>query len=177
MLIYDALHKDHEVVRGLLNELVALDYSDENRHSGLIEQIRNELIPHSRAEEKIFYNSLREMDTGKDVVMHGFQEHMEAEMTLRTLQLKDKIDADWKETALKLKKAIEHHIQEEESKIFTVARQVLTEQEATQMADAFERMKPELRNEGFMKNTIEIIANLMPPRFKSSVKSDKDFRV
>jgi hemerythrin superfamily protein len=171
MLIYEALKKDHDKVRQLLNELISLNEKDNTRHAALIEEIRDELVPHARAEESVFYNSLRAIDSAKDIVMHGFEEHMEAETLLRTLQAKDKIDADWKATAQKLKKALEHHIQEEEGKIFNVAQQLFTQDEARMMAEAFEQLKPEVREEGFMRQTLDMVANVMPPRFAASLRT------
>ena len=103
--------------------------------------------------------------------MHGYQEHMEAETLLRTLQAADKIDAAWKQTAQKLKKALEHHIEEEEGKIFNVAQHLFTEEEAVMMAEAFEQLKPEVREEGFLRTTIDMVANLMPPRFAASLRT------
>jgi hemerythrin superfamily protein len=178
MLIYDALKKDHEKVKSLLNQLLLLDDKSENR-SELIDEIRDELIPHARAEEAVFYNSLRSTDAAKDIIMHAYGEHVEAEAMLKTLQMKDKIDADWKLTARKLKEALEHHIKEEEGRIFNVAKQVFTEQEAMQFGDAFERMKPEIKEEGFMGTTFDLIQNLMPPRFMKTLRgkdSNMDMR-
>ena len=171
MLIYDALKTDHDKVKQLLNELVQLDETGEDRRHQLITQIHDELIPHSRAEESVFYNSLRAIDSAKDIALHGFEEHMEAEALLRTLQAKDKIDADWKATAQKLKKAIEHHISEEEGRIFNVAQQLFTQEEAQMMAQAFEQLKPEVREEGFLRHTLDMVANLMPPRFAASIRT------
>lgn len=170
MAIYDALIKDHRKVTELLNELVMLDEGGD-AHSALIDQIRDELIPHARAEEAVFYNSLRSLDEAKDIVMHAYQEHVEAETLLRTLQAKDKIDLDWKETAQKLRKAVLHHIDEEEGKVMNVARQVFTEEEAKMMEEAFETLKPDIKEEGLMKTSIEMITNLMPKRFVPALKS------
>ncbi len=170
MLIYDALKYDHENIRSLLSELVMLEESDDCE--SLIEQIHDELIPHARAEVAIFYNSLREVESVKDAVKHSFKEHIEAEALLKTLQLKSKIDADWKKTARKLKNAIEGHIQDEEDRIFNVAKQVFTTKEAAQLAEAFERMKPEVQEEGFIGTTFDLIKNLMPPRFTKSLRDE-----
>lgn len=170
MLIYDVLKKDHETLRELLNELVMLEDSDTHRED-LIRQIRDELIPHARAEESVFYNSLRSLDAAKDIVMHAYQEHIDAERILRTLQIKDKIDADWKKSAKELKSAIESHLEEEEGRIFNVARQLFTFEEAEMMAQAFEQLKPEVKTEGFMKTTLDLIANVMPPRFAASIRT------
>lgn len=175
MLIYDALKKDHEKVKGLLDELIALTEGDPRRNQ-LIKSIRDELIPHARAEESILYNSLRSIDATKDLVREGFQEHVEAEALLRTLQMKDKIDADWRTTAGKLKEALAHHIREEETAVFAAAQEYLTEREAEMMGEAFEKMKPEIRRENILQTTVDLIANMMPPRF-ASVFRDRTFEI
>jgi hemerythrin superfamily protein len=171
MLIYEALKKDHDTVKTLLNELVSLGENNKDRSHRLIEQIKDELVPHARAEESVFYNSIRAIDAAKDIIIHSFEEHMEAETLLRTLQAMDKIDADFKSTAQKLKKAVEHHIQEEEGRVFNVAQQLFTQEEARMMADAFEKLKPEVREEGFMRQTLDMVANIMPPRFAASLRT------
>jgi hemerythrin-like domain-containing protein len=169
MRIYEALKKDHEGVKNLLNRLVSLNEDQNEEKSRLVSQIRDELIPHSRAEEALFYNSLRLLDETKSLAMHGYREHMEAETLLRRLQAGDMVNADWKETALKLKQALEHHIEEEEGEIFTAAQRLLTDQEAIAINDAFQKMKPEIKEEGFMMNTLEMIKNMMPPRLSDAL--------
>jgi hemerythrin superfamily protein len=173
MQIYDALKKDHEEVKLLLSELIGLPENDENQHGPLIDRIRDALIPHSRAEEAIFYNSLRAVDMSKKIAMHGYVEHMQAESLLRTLQVKGKIDADWKATAKELKTALEHHIAEEESEMFVAGRTLFTNEEAVAMGEAFEKMKPEIREEGIMGTTIDMIKNLMPPRLTDSFTANR----
>ena len=167
MQIYDMLKTDHDAVRQLLNELVSTPEGDEFR-TDLVEQIRDELIPHARAEEAVFYNSLRTMDEAKDKIRHSYREHMEAESLLRMLQLRDKMDLETKQTAEKLRDALEHHIQEEENTIFPIAQQLLTKDEAEKLGQAFERLKDEIRPEGFMKTTMEFIGNLLPARLKGT---------
>lgn len=173
MQIYDVLVQDHNKVRSLLDQLLSLSDSGEEQRQRIINQIRDELIPHSRAEEAVFYNSMRAAGTDYPVTSHGFKEHMEAEALLRTLQAKDKTDMDWRTTATKLKEALEHHISEEENDMFEAAQKLFSAEEAEMMASAFKRMKPEIREEGLMGTTMDMIANLMPPRFSSSfMKND-----
>jgi hemerythrin-like domain-containing protein len=168
MTIYDILKKDHRAVQGLLDQLISLDDRDESRFA-LAEKIRGELIPHSRAEEAVFYNSIRALDADSGKVMHGFKEHVEAETLLRTLLVKEKVKLDWKATAKKLKKALDHHIKEEESEIFALGKKVLTTEDAEKIGAAFVRMKPEIKEEGFMKTTLEMVKNLMPPKLNKVV--------
>ncbi len=171
MLIYDALKTDHDKIKELLSELVQLTEADEERRHTLVFQIHDELIPHARAEESVFYNSLRAIDSAKDIALHGFEEHMEAEALLKSLQSKDRIDSEWKSAAEKLKSAIEHHIFEEETRIFNVAQQLFTQEEAQMMAQAFEQLKPEVREEGFLRHTLDVVANVMPPRFAAAIRT------
>ena len=171
MHIFEALMKDHEKVKDLLNELVSLEDTDKESRDDLVKEIRDELIPHARAEESVFYNSLRVLNTDKSVVMHGYQEHMEAEGLLRLLQVEDKVNiGDWKATAKKLKHAVEHHIKDEEEKIFAVARSVLNNEEAKTLGELFEKLKPQIQDEGFMKTSWEMIVNALPVRLGTALK-------
>lgn len=170
MEIYEALKKDHEEVGALLDELVSLRDDDDYRFV-IIEEIRNHLIPHARAEESVFYNTLRAVNADKKVVFHGFQEHLEAETLLRTLQVMDKLNLEWKPIAEKLREAILHHVKEEESEIFAEARAAFTAEEAEAMGEAFEQLKPKIEQEGFVKNTVDMVINMMPPRLADKIRS------
>jgi hemerythrin superfamily protein len=171
MLIYEALKKDHQVVKQLLQELIRLPDTDVATRHEIVAQIRDELIPHSRAEEAVLYNSMRMLDSAKGMAFEGFSEHMEAEALLRTLQLADRIDVvAWKSVALKLQEVLEHHIQEEETEIFAAARQLFTEAEAEAMAETFEEMKPQIREESLAGTTFEMMKNLVPPTLAARIE-------
>lgn len=167
MVIYDELKKDHATVKNLLGKLIATDKEDSKTWKALVKQISEELIPHSRAEEAVLYNTLREIPNAKSIVAHSYQEHMMAEGLLRSLQVMETFDINSINTAKKLKEALEHHIAEEEGRVFSAARQVFTEEEAVGMGEAFLKLKPELKGESFMRNTVELISNLMPERLRT----------
>jgi len=133
MDIYEVLKKDHRKIEELLEMLVSTHEGD-SAPTALINKIRDELIPHSRAEESVLYNSIRSVNTAHDLVWHGYAEHMEAEGFLRALQIEEKVDASWKKTAMKLKKSLQHHIEEEEDEIFAAAQQLFTKEESVVMA-------------------------------------------
>jgi len=169
MQIYDVLKKDHQEVKALLTELVSLP-DDSKGASALVDKIRDGLIPHSRAEEAVFYNSLREVPEANGKAWHGYEEHLEAETILRSLQVASKTGMGWKPLAQKLKTALDHHVAEEEGEFFSLARRALSDTEATQMAAAFQKMKPEIKEQGLMGTTIDLIANMMPTRFTEAFK-------
>lgn len=173
MEIYEAIKNDHIKVKGLFEELLALN-KDDDYHMILVQQIADDLIPHARAEEAVFYNSIRALSDDNSKVMHSFKEHMEAEALLRTLQVKDRMDFDWKSTARKLQEALLNHIQEEESVVFSQARKMFSTEEAIKMGEAFEKMKKEIQGRGFMKNTFDLVKNLMPPTFLDKINNLKE---
>lgn len=169
MQIYDILKQEHEEVKSLLSELIALDKDDEYRFV-LVAQIKNALLPHARAEEATFYNTIRAVDADKSIVAHGYKEHIEAEALLVLLEAKDKVNFDWKETAMKLNDALEHHISDEEGKIFTEARNIFSFDEAESIGAAFLKIKPSFVGEGGLKNTADLVINLLPPRLADSIR-------
>lgn len=170
MDIYEVLKKDHEELKIVLEELVSLRADDDYRYV-LIEEIRNVLVPHSRAEESVFYNTLRAVNADKKIVFHGFQEHLETETLLRALQVMDRMNLDWKTTARKLQESFLHHIEDEESEIFAEAKKAFTEEEAIGMAEAFLQLKPKIEKEGLVKNTLDMVVNLLPPRLADKLRN------
>lgn len=169
MDIYTIIKNDHEEVKSLLNELIALNEDDSYR-AVLVTQIEQTLIPHVRAEESVFYNSIRALSDQTEV-MHSFKEHMEAEALLRGLQFKEGVKLDWKKMAIKLKDALEQHMTKEEGEIFSEARKIFSDEDARMMGEAFVSMKAQVSNQGFMKNSFDMVVNLMPPRFVNKIRN------
>jgi hemerythrin-like domain-containing protein len=171
MSIYEALKKDHTKVKQLLNQIISYQGENDEPPARLIEQVRDELIPHARAEEAVFYNSLRTLKEGQDAIQHAYREHLEAETLLRTLQVQDKIEMGWRDTAKKLLSSLTHHIDEEENEIFPVAKRLFTTEEAVMMEQAFEKLKLEVKDHGLLQTSIEFVTNMMPERFVPAFKS------
>lgn len=170
MDIYEALKKDHQSVRALLSQLLQSDDDNKERREALVERIRDELIPHARAEEAVLYNSLREIESAKSLAAEGYTEHAAAEALLRTLQGAVKINMGWREVAVRLNNALEHHIREEETEYFDACKNLFIEEEAQMMGEAFEKMKAEIGDGNMIDSTIDMIANLMPQRLAQSLR-------
>lgn len=168
MNIFNCLKKDHEKVEQLLNRLVAASESGDPEWRTLVTQIRDELIPHARAEEALVYNPIRDTEHGKDVVGHSYLEHAKAETELRALQAFEKVDANWTALAKKLREDILHHVEEEESKVFAAGRMVFSEEEAQNIGAAFEQLKPYVKEQGLMGTTLDLVKNLIPSRFHAA---------
>jgi hypothetical protein len=177
LTIYEALSKDHREFERLLDELVEASKADDDKWKDILDELRRGVIAHAHAEEAVFYNSLRAADQGKDLVRHSYTEHAMAETELRSLGAAKLIDANWTTMMEKLKEDLEHHIEEEESRIYGEGYKVFSEEEAIQLGTAFERMKAENMKDGdsMVASTIELVANLLPPRLTDAFR--KNFKV
>jgi hemerythrin superfamily protein len=166
MNIYEALQEDHRKVSGLLDQLVDASSDENDKWKKLIDQIRIDLIPHSRAEEAVFYNALREFDESKGIVAHSYKEHMLAEVELRTLGAAKMVDANWTTLVEKFSGDLRHHIQEEESQVFAAARKVFSEEEAEQIGKAFIALRADMAKDAnsLLASTVDAVANMLPPR-------------
>jgi hypothetical protein len=170
MNIFQALQNDHETVKDLLEQLVSVSENDESTKV-ILDEIKDELIPHARAEEVVFYNSLRELDSAKDTISHAYREHMRVETLLHTLRGMEVVGIEWTVLAKKLRDEVHHHITEEEGVIFNMARPLLTPKESEELGNAFLAMKEEAGYESDFSNTVDLVANMMPKRFAESVRN------
>ena len=172
MNIYDALSKDHRVFESQLDQLLASSKAGDDRWKSVLDELRRGLIAHAHAEEAVFYNALRETDASKSLVLHSYAEHAAAEGEVRTLGAAKSIDANWTSLINKLSKDLRHHIEEEESKVFTAAREQFSDDEAERIGRAFERMKVETAKDGdsMIASTVDLIANLLPPRMTETFR-------
>ena len=172
MNIYDALSKDHRKFEALLDQLVTTSKAENEQWKSTLDELRRGVITHAHAEEAVFYNALREADESTKLVLHGYTEHAAAETEIRTLGAAKAVDANWTSLTERLSKDLRHHIQEEETRIYDAARKVLSDEEAQRIGEAFERLKVEMAGDAdsMVASTIDLVANLLPPRFKQSLR-------
>ena len=172
-MIYDVLMQDHRDLEPLLDRMVQTSQANEDT-SKLLQQISGMLVPHSRAEEETFYNAIRATDPDTKLPLHGYKEHAEAEGMLRLLQGASAIGVEWTTRAQKLREALLHHIQEEETEIFTRARQLFSDQEARDLARAFQEVKAQAEQQSAAGGMFHMMANLLPPWLSERLTSRKD---
>lgn len=165
MNIYDLLKSDHQEVLAVLGALAQAE--DSKLRRDLVTQVKDLLVPHSRAEEMVLYNVLRDMEEARDLIRHAYAEHVKAETLLRGLQVSEAIALKWRSGVEKLTEDLFHHITNEESVVFAAAKRVLTEEEAMALGGAFTQLKANMKS-GFLSSQIELITNLMPQKFRRS---------
>lgn len=172
MNIYQALQEDHRRFDKLLDALVETSNAGSNQWKGALDALRQAVIPHSHAEEAIFYNALRETDEAKGLIRHSFTEHAKAEAEIRMLGAAKFIDANWTGLVKKLHHDLSQHITHEEQSLFPIAQRLFSETEAEKLGMAFESLKAEMAKDAdsVLASTVDLIANLIPGRFVNSLR-------
>jgi iron-sulfur cluster repair protein YtfE (RIC family) len=141
MDVYELLVQDHQKARHLFEKLADSSEGAEKTRDGLFARLKQELELHTQIEEKYFYPALRDRKETKELVEEALEEHSNVKQLLQELdQTEDKTD-DWAEQLAKLQKDVEHHVAEEETELFPLARQVLDQKEADQIAQAIQQEK------------------------------------
>lgn len=127
MDIYDYLKMDHKKVAKLF-ELFESATTDRNRLETFA-LLKKELLLHADAEANTFYKTLEVFYKAEDEALHGEEEHEEIKNKIEEIsQLKQQAAIIKK--VLELKKLVEHHVSEEEGKIFKAAKKVISDEEA-----------------------------------------------
>jgi hypothetical protein len=142
MDIYAYLKNDHRRVAKLMNDL--LDIRLPAIRQSLFAQLRAELSVHAAAEERTFYKALS--DAARDRGMTGKIRHSEEEhdeiCELLDVLTDTPVSSDfWLLKFGELKHAVEHHVQEEESSVFTLAQTLLSRETARRLANDMDALK------------------------------------
>lgn len=143
MDVYQVLKQDHQNVRQIFQKIEQTASDKVREREQLFDQLRTELIAHSHAEQRIFYSKLHDQPPTHDIVEDGIHEHEEVEKMLSKL---DNIPADsdeWMSRLGELKKAVEHHVQEEEQKMFPESHKLIGENTAETLAEEVQKAKAE----------------------------------
>jgi len=144
--LLDTLKEEHEAVQDLLKRLVESDKATERK--SLLRQIKANLIPHVRAEEKVLYDAIIALkDKGaKQDGEEGFIEHSLADRTLKQLEkISNAMSPEFGATAKVLKELVEHHIKEEESAVWSDARENFSADERKLMNQRYLAEKKKVR--------------------------------
>lgn len=146
----DLLKQDHERVRGLLAKLVETTTRAQKTRTELIARIELELEVHTRLEEEIFYPAFKDAG-GKDEAKMYFEAKEEhravSELVLPDLRQTDPESEQFSGRAKVLEELVEHHVKEEESEMFKMARKLFSRSELVELGQRLEERKREILEE------------------------------
>ena len=133
--ILDTLKKEHQEVKELLSELD--DATNASTRRSLVRKIKMALVPHTEAEQKVLYKAIVELTDDTDAQVDGYEgyvEHQRAADTLKELEaITDAGSPKHQATAKVLKELVTHHIKEEESNVWSDAKEHFSTEDRAEM--------------------------------------------
>jgi hemerythrin superfamily protein len=135
----DVLKQDHKKVKGFFQEVKQA--TDQTKRKDLFDEIDTELEIHAHIEETIFYPAIEEHQEFKDMVAEALEEHEEAKTLLEELEEIGAESHDFGSKLQELIEAVEHHVEEEEGKMFPKIQEVFDEDELEQLGQDLESAK------------------------------------
>ena len=144
---FQMLKKDHAEVKGILGQLKETKESASKKREELFQKLREELVPHMKAEESAFYPSLMAKKEAREDAMEGMEEHHVSEMVLKELETMQKGEDQWGAKMSVFKELVEHHIKDEESKVFKSAEKALGQDEIQNIMKRFEQEKQKIKKD------------------------------
>ncbi|ASQ46136.1 hemerythrin domain-containing protein [Legionella clemsonensis] len=167
MDIYEYLKMDHAKVSHLFELFEKSDILE--RQQQIVSLISKELLVHAHSEQETFYNYLAQHSATKELAEHGKKEHIEIEEQIGSLN--EKSGKNWQQAVSKLKEIVDHHVREEEGKIFEKAKEVISEKEALIIKEKMHYLKGEFLN--WLGNQVQKSAQKEKKKPKSLKKYHK----
>jgi hemerythrin-like domain-containing protein len=138
------LKKDHQEVKALFKEASELGDRAASSRAKLFAKIDEALTLHAKIEETLLYPELKKRARNADereLVLEAFEEHAVAKTLLGELEDLDPKDETYRAKLEVLIESVEHHIKEEESELFKLARAVLNADELESLGESITQEK------------------------------------
>jgi hemerythrin-like domain-containing protein len=145
MNIFDLLHDEHEDVLDIIDKMEDTKSQSTRKRDDLVARVKDGLLPHMYAEENYFYPLVSQEANARDVVNKAIDQHKQARKALSETESSTTDEAKWTKNVQMLRHLLEEHIDMEESDIFDMARDVISEDRADEMGDRFEEMEEEAK--------------------------------
>jgi hemerythrin-like domain-containing protein len=141
----ETLEKEHVEVQEILEKLKKTSGKAVKTKEDLFMKLKQELIPHMKGEEKHFYPLLLKKKEGKEIGLEALEEHHVAEMILKELDSLSKSDETWNAKISVFSEIVKHHIEEEEEEVFEKAKDLLSEDELSEIMSSFTSEKEKVK--------------------------------
>jgi len=143
--IFTHLRRKHREVSALIGHLANADGDDGSTRERIFRQVREALETHSQAEATVFYRQLRDAGADRDLLDQAEEEHDEIAQLLDDISGTPVDDDEWIAKILELQDIVDHHVAEEEDDVFMVARDLVTPEQAIELAVRMRREESRLR--------------------------------
>jgi hemerythrin superfamily protein len=144
------LKQDHKMVSELIDTVNKCEPGD-RRVPELGAQIAQALTVHAEIEEKYFYPQLRDRAEEAEErvdVFEAFTEHDVVKHLIALLKSSRRNDEQFKAELQVLGENVKHHVKEEESTIFSLARELMDQEELDELGEEMGEAKQRLMARG-----------------------------
>ncbi len=144
--VLSLLHKDHETVGAMIEEVNDCEPGD-RRLKELAESIAQALTVHAKIEEDVFYPALRKRAEESEQLTDVFEAYTEHDVIKHLIALVESDrsrDEKFKAELQVLGEAVTHHVKEEESTIFAMARELMSREELVEFGAKMAKKKERL---------------------------------
>ena len=138
------LKEDHKKVKALFEEVEGLGERAATQRKNLFQKIDRELTLHAKIEETLFYPEFKKRaeDTEeRDEVLEAYEEHGVVKAMIGELENLDPKDEKYKAKLTVLKELVMHHVKEEETELFKMAREMFEPEELDQIGERMVKAK------------------------------------
>lgn len=140
---FQMLKKDHVEQKEILGQLT--ETKEAKKREELFKKLKEELVPHIKAEESTFYPPLLAKKEAREVALEGLEEHHVSELIQNELEMMPKGEEQWGAKMSVFKELVEHHIKDEESKVFKSAEKALDSDEFKTIMKKFDQEKQKIK--------------------------------
>lgn len=137
----DFLLKEHEKVRKILADISDESHREETRKKKF-EMLCQDLIRHETMEQKIWYPYFKNNSQLTEIINHLISEEKSAHKKIKKFNT-IKTETEWKEKFSELKKDIEHHATEKETKLFPLVKKLLNDMDLERIGKEMHQFKEE----------------------------------
>lgn len=147
MNVLDIIKKEHREAAALLDQVEKLEPGDAKMME-LARKIEAALTTHVQIEEKLFYARIRASAEEDDQRVDIFEAYTEHEVASHLIELlksgRRRDDALFKAELQVLGESIKHHVQEEESTVFSLANELLGREELEAIGQKWEKARQKM---------------------------------
>lgn len=146
MDILESLKDDHRKAEQLLQELNSATSTEQR--ATLCAQLTKEVEIHAEIEERILYPLLQAYDETRNIVQDGLIEHSSVKEHLRNMAVRMDVGSqDWSSELEVVRSVLQHHVQDEEEKLFPAARSVVSQEQLEDVGRRMQELKTRLQSE------------------------------
>jgi hemerythrin superfamily protein len=145
MDIRDLLTRDHDEALQLARKIE--DCDDPAQAGALFGQLREAVMRHARAEERVVYPMLEDSgdDEAADFAREGAVEHELVDLLFERMMRMRTASDNWKARACVVRELLEHHVEEEQEEMYPKLAELFDDEENARMAERFEEYKGRFR--------------------------------